>query len=371
MQTVRTIVCKLNPTHEQQAEIDATLVAFAAACNYIATVCLAISSTNRVEVQRECYWDVRADFGLSANLAIRAIARVCISLKVKGRGKSSFNPTSIDYDARIFDYRQKDMVFSLTLLHSRQRVATVLGQFQLKTLAGRKPTSATLCRRSYGGYYLHVQVKDAAPEMINVTATLGIDLGQRRVAVDSDGAIHEANEVNWLREHYPKVRRSIQRKGTRGARRLLKRLSRRERRHMTHINHVLSRRLVDKALQSGRSIALEDLTGIRKRTKYRKAQRYRKESWAFFQLRTFIFYKALAVGVPVVFVDPAYTSQDCHRCGLRGRRYALRFRCVVCGDCDADVNGAKNIAARGAHVIAPKHSGTVMEPCYQGESPRI
>ena len=43
---------------------------------------------------------------------------------------------------------------------------------------------------------------------------------------------------------------------------------------------------------------------------------------AFFQLQWFIEYKALAAGVPVVYVDPAYTSQDCPRCGHRPRRSA-------------------------------------------------
>ena len=46
------------------------------------------------------------------------------------------------------------------------------------------------------------------------TGTLGVDLGRRRVAVDSDTHLYEATEVNRLRAHYPKVRRSLQRKGT-------------------------------------------------------------------------------------------------------------------------------------------------------------
>ena len=81
METTRTIVLKLKPTAEQATEIDATLSAFARACDYIADVARHIHSTNKVLVQRECYKEVRKRFGLSANLAIRAIARVCAALK--------------------------------------------------------------------------------------------------------------------------------------------------------------------------------------------------------------------------------------------------------------------------------------------------
>jgi putative transposase len=356
METVRTIVCKLNPTPEQVAEIDATLTAFAGACDRLADVARREHTTNKNRIQQVAYREIRDDFGLSANLTIRAIARVCAALKVPAKMHSTFAPTSIDYDQRIFSFREWDWTFSLTLLHSRQRINTTLGAYQRAALKGRKPTSATLVKRRDGAYCLHVQVKDAAPPEIDTVGTLGVDLGQQRVAVDSDGVIHEATEVDRLRKHYPKVRRSVQAKGTKGARRLLKRLSRRERKHAAHINHVISRRIVDKARETQRVIALEDLTGIRQRTRCRKAQRYRKQSWSFHQLRTFIAYKALAAGVPVVLVDPAYTSQDCHVCGERGHRNGLLFSCTTCGDFDSDLNGALNIAAGGALVTAPERS---------------
>jgi predicted transposase len=102
METVRTVACKLAPTPPQRTALDATLHAFAEACNHIADVARQIHSTNKVKVQQACYRDVRARFGLSANLAIRAIARVCAALKVKTKAHAIFAPTSIDYDQRIF-----------------------------------------------------------------------------------------------------------------------------------------------------------------------------------------------------------------------------------------------------------------------------
>jgi putative transposase len=77
METVRTVVCKLAPTPEQVVDIDATLRAFAAACDFAAESARRIGSTNKVKVQADAYKAIRAKFVLSANLAIRAIARAC------------------------------------------------------------------------------------------------------------------------------------------------------------------------------------------------------------------------------------------------------------------------------------------------------
>jgi putative transposase len=112
--TTRTIVLKLKPGPEQAAELDATLSAFACACNHIADVIRREGTTNKVAIQRACYHEVRDTFGLSANLAIRAIARACAALKVPERADSVFRPTSIDYDARIFGFREADWTVSLT-----------------------------------------------------------------------------------------------------------------------------------------------------------------------------------------------------------------------------------------------------------------
>jgi IS605 OrfB family transposase len=357
METTRTVVCKLAPTPEQAADIDATLEAFAAACDFAADAARRIGSTNKVKVQRAAYAEIRQRFGLSANLAIRAIARACAALKVPAKMHSKFAPTSIDYDARIFAFHEWNWTFGLTLLSGRAKIATALGDRQRSLLKGRKPTAAVLVKRRDGRYFLHVQVTDEAPEPIAAEGALGVDLGRRRVAVDSDGDVYEAEEVNRVRKHYPKVRRSAQAKGTWGSKRFLKRLSGREKRHQRAINHVMSRRIVDKAKKTGRTIVLEDLTGIRERTKVRKDHRYAQQTWSFFQLRSFIAYKAQDAGVPVVLVDPRYTSQTCHICGERGHRDGLVFSCANHGDFDADINAAKVIAVAGAQVTAPGLAG--------------
>ena len=236
MATVRTICCKLDLTLEQGVEVDATLGAFAGACNRIAEVCGALDSMNKVEVQRECYQSIRTEFGLSANLTIRAIARVCAALKVPEKADSTFEPTSIDYDQRIFSFRERDWTFSLTLLDSRQRFTTCLGDFQRDSLKGQRPTSATLVKRHDGDYYLHVQVKEESPPPIEVKDVLGVDLGIVNLATDSTGETFSGEKVDEVRRRYGARRRGLNKCGSKSARRRLRKIRKKEARFRTPTN---------------------------------------------------------------------------------------------------------------------------------------
>jgi transposase len=73
-------------------------------------------------------------------------------------------------------------------------------------------------------------------------------------------------------------------------------------------------------------------------------------------LRSFLEYKARLAGVPLVCVDPAYTSQACNECGHteRGnRRSQSEFVCKGCGHvAHADINAALNLRSR-AVVMQP------------------
>ena len=124
----------------------------------------------------------------------------------------------------------------------------------------------------------------------------------------------------------------------------------RESRFRRHTNHVLSKRIVEKAKDTGRGIALEDLKGIREQIRFRKPQRNRMGSWGFDQLKQFIAYKAQQTGVMLKIIDPAYTSRMCSHCGhvdAANRSCQSRFCCKQCGlKAHADCNAARNIRAR-------------------------
>ena len=85
---VLTVRCKLSPTDSQAEEMEDTLKAFADACNWINQNTPA-KLRNKVRIQGIVYQDVRAKFGLSANLAIRAINRVASNRKTAMKDHSS------------------------------------------------------------------------------------------------------------------------------------------------------------------------------------------------------------------------------------------------------------------------------------------
>lgn len=125
----------------------------------------------------------------------------------------------------------------------------------------------------------------------------------------------------------------------------LKALKNSESRKVKNLNHQISRFIVNLAQKQGLGIKLEKLTGIRETTKQRKSFRYALHSWSFYQLQQFIEYKAKLLGIPVVYINPEYTSQDCSRCHKRGKRNGKKFECSYCSHHDhADANAAFNIA---------------------------
>lgn len=372
MEQVLTIVCKLEPTPEQASKIKALLKAFADGCDYANGVVKA-GVTSKTTIQNLTYQELRKQFGLSANQAVRVCARVGANrktAKLKNKPVQAFKATSADYDARIFAFREKDWSVSLTLLNGREHIKLDAGNYQRGKLKGRVPTSAQLCKHRDGLYYIHIQLKDETPEPIQSKKVIGVDFGRRDIAVTSEGSKWDAKPIQNVRDKFAKVRASLQAKASKGtrstrrrARQILQQLSGRERRYQTWLNHNISKLIVLSALQHNAVIAIEDLTGIRERTNKQprsKTERRRSNSWAFFQLRMFLSYKSIKHGVELVTVNPAYTSQTCHVCNHIGLRSDKRFKCDNCGwHGDADVNGSFNIANFGAVVSRLRGSDTL------------
>lgn len=371
---------RLLTTSEQEAALRTTLITFANACNHIHAA-VPKNIRNKARMQQLTYKEVREKFGLSANLAIRAIARVCMNRKAArelGGEVKAFKPTSVDYDARIFDLRLRDETASLTTVKGRVRVELKISAYHLQQLR-TKPTSATLVD-SKGVLWLHVQVKRDVPEVAQPQEVIGVDLGRTDIAVTSTNKRWSGAELTEVRDRYARTRKMVQKnrsKGTRSTRRragqLLKRLSSREHRFQKQVNHRISKAIVEEAKTLRAAIAIEDLTGIRERTNQQprnSTERRRSNSWAFYQLRRFVEYKAALAGVQVLPISPAYTSQTCHCCKHIGKRQGKRYECPNCGWVgDADFNGAKVIRLVGLTVTQPRGSELLSCSFRAPESP--
>ena len=347
---------KLAPSAEQAQALLATMRACNAGANRAAEVAFEYRTANKIRLQALCYGTLRQEFGLSAQMAIRAISKACEAYKRDKKILPFFRPLgAIAYDQRILSWKGRDRASILTLAGRIIVPVVWQGRWLGTTGTTRRGAADLICRD--GRFYLAVVIDVPEPPQGPEPARwLGVDLGIVNLATDSDGTVYSGKTVRAVRYRNRQLRKRLQSKGTKSARRLLTRRRRKESRFARDVNHVISKAIVGEAKGTGRGIKLEDLSGIRERITVRKAQRADVHSWAFWQLRQFIAYKAALVAVPVVLVDPRSTSRECPGCGhidKRNRPARDVFRCKRCGLAGpADHIAARNIAGRAA-VMQP------------------
>jgi IS605 OrfB family transposase len=368
--SIRTIALTLRPSPEQEEQLCALQAAFNAACNYASVVARQSREFRRLGLQELVYRDLRERFGLLAQLAVRVIAVVADSYRVERSHQHTFRRDAAVVLNTPRLYRIEHNRAGISTLAGRIPVGLNIGGVQRRQLAAAtKLGEADLVRDYKGRWRLLVSAHYADPPLREADEALGVDLGRTDIAATSDGDTFSGGHIRVVRDRYARRRTHHQKKasqGTRSSRRrcrqLQKRLAGRERRFQRDQNHIISKAIVARASESGRAVAVEDLTGIRERTNEQprcKAERRRSNSWAFYQLRGFVANKAQAAGVPFVMVPPRYTSQTCHACLHLGERSGKRFvcpnpRCHLCGlAVDADINGARVIARLGAAFMRP------------------
>ena len=187
--------------------------------------------------------------------------------------------------------------------------------------------------------------------------TLGVDLGVKYpayVCLNDDTYkrehIGEALELIKQRKQYQERRRRTQQqlknvKGGKGRYKKLKnlnRLSECERNFAKTYNHMISKRIVDFAKKHKcEFINMENLTKEGFSDSILR-------NWSYYELQSMVEYKADRIGIKVRYVNPAYTSQTCSRCGhidKENRQTQEKFICTKCGfELNADHNASINIA---------------------------
>jgi len=355
-----TVQTQLFPDAEAEPKLKALVEAFNAAANWVAGECFKRKTADIYEARSFAYREVRERFGLSSQMAQHAIKVACDAYRRDKAIRPVFRKhAAVVYDRRTMSFKGPDRVSLLTLA-GRVEVPFIMGKYQTEPFARSKGES-DLILRDDGKWFLlvTVDIPEAAP--IPATDFLGVDLGIANIATTSDGERHSGKAVEDTRRRYNLQRRRLQRLGTKGAKKKLRRTSKKEARFRRHENHRISKSIVETAKRTGRGIAVEDLKGIRGRVTARGGDaRNRLSGWSFHQLYAFLAYKAQVAGVPVVQVDPAYTSQTCPECGHRersNRKSQSEFRCQACGhEAHADLVGARNIrdaaVSRGTAPVA-------------------
>ncbi|HYB89367.1 MAG TPA: transposase [Streptosporangiaceae bacterium] len=223
-------------------------------------------------------------------------------------------------------------------------------------------------KREYRRWYVSVITETEPVPLPVVGRAVGVDVGVARFLTTSDGQV--AANPKFLRTAAGVIadlqrRKEQARRGSGNRKRIRRQLARewrKTRNRRRDFHHKTARALVD----SCDVIALEKLnTAAMTRAPAPKPDPAQPGAflpnmatakaglnkaildagWA--QFANILTGKAEEAGRQVVFVNPAGTSTDCHRCGRACAR--PRQETVICpahGKMDADLNGARNIATR-------------------------
>src|SRR6266487_2076341 len=389
MKQIITAKLKLLTDATQFQALRKTSLAYRDALNYVSRYSFEHGKmSNQIRLRDETYYEIRALYTLPAQMATnvpRQVGATYKTLWTKVRHNNAARKAG-HTKKRYKGLDQPPKYVSPTLTYNYQR------DYSLK--AGNQVSILTLDGRiivSYAGYNEHVallhqgasigaaklwydkprkrfyllvslEVEVADPTPAMHTSVVGVDVGVRYLAVAATPrgkqSFHSGKHIVPKANHYARLRKRLQKKGTRSTTRRLVIISGRERRLKQGANHVVSKRIVTRFPHA--LIGLEELKDIRERTKRKRGRRASKKQrranaayskWAFAELHSYIAYKALLQGSMAIKVDANFTSKACpmcgHTCEANRPNKGLLFVCQNCHySLHADLVGARNVTMR-------------------------
>lgn len=409
MQQIITAKLKLLTTPEQHRLLRQTQLAYRDALNYVSRYAYEQGKiSNAIRLHYGAYQDIRVQYSLPSEMAVNVTRQVAATYKglwtklkqnlaQRRAGHTKKRYKGLDQPPK---YVSPTLTYSYEYDYSFKRgqqvsVMTLSGRIKLPYQGYDRHVALIQQGATIGGaklwydrphkqYYLLVSLKLELPEPTpeSLPAVVGVDVGTRYLAttatLTNDSQFYPGKRVRAKADHYARIRKRLQKKGTRSATRRKIALGGRERRLKLQVNHCIAKQIV--RAHPHTLIGLEELTGIRERTKRRRRRRKKNgkgtepvsrkarranrhaSQWAFAELHSMIAYKAaLSKSSLTIKVDPDYTSQTCPVCGYTDKRNrpdkGLLFicqnkQCVYClrtgrpYTLHADLVGARNIAMR-------------------------
>lgn len=398
MKQTLSVKLKLHTTPEQFQQMRATTLAYRDALNFVSQYAFEHGKTSSNKtLHRGCYRQIRERYGLPSQMACSVRREVAATYKglwtklmkniehrkmgltkkrFKGLDKSPtfVSPTLTYQHGYDYSFRQEKQVSLLTSTGRIHVPYTCYSQHLAWIGQGAECGAAKLWYdKPRKQFYLlvSIEIEKPDPHLENHQHVIGVDVGIRYLAVTSDAqgnpSFHPGHQTRHRANHCARVRKRLQRKGTRHAKRRLVTISRRERRLKQQANHEISKHIIQQHPHA--IIGMEDLSGIREHTR-RKKRRSKKNGtgtervsrkqrrangvyskWSFAELQAMIAYKAALSGSMTILVDADYTSKSCPCCGHvadeNRPQKGLLFHCVGCGyELHADLIGARNVMMR-------------------------
>ena len=126
---IKTIQIKLLPDERQKEALIETFARFNDACNFASRIVFERNPDNKIFLQKIVYSEIREKFGLAAQLAIRAIAKVVETYKADKTSFHGFRDFgSIVYDQRTLSFKGMDRV-SISTTNGRIRIPITIEKY--------------------------------------------------------------------------------------------------------------------------------------------------------------------------------------------------------------------------------------------------
>ena len=312
-----------------------------------------------VPVHNLCYDTLRAEFPdipsqgiIRVQKSVLAALRSIRSNKHRNADVPQKKSLSLQLDKRMYSNLSIDGIcLSNGNSHKREKCMFVLYDRVRELFDTCTFSDPTVFARD-GRLFLSVPFEVATPPSRN-GKTLGVDLGMKRLFVTSDGQYYTDKEYLKRRRELRYLKRCLQSRGTRSAKKHLAKVRRKER----NISKNMLNKATNTLLRCNASVyVLEDLKKIKYKTsRTKEGVKRTRHNNALSQVplaefREMLTHKATLAGKQVVSVSPTWTSQTDCRTGKRdGERHGCRYYCNDGIVFDADWNAAVNIAQRAKH----------------------
>jgi len=215
-------------------------------------------------------------------------------------------------------------------------------------------------RRQVGKWYVCFSCEAKSKPLRKNNSAVGIDVGLESFATLSNKEkIANPRFFKTDQKALAKAQRKLskQKKGSierKKAKKVISRIHERIGNRRNNFCHQETRKLVNRF----GIICIEDLNiNKMKENNFRSINRSIGDvAWG--QFAQYLTYKAVNAGRQVIKVNPAFTSQDCSKCGYRQvKKLSDRVhRCSSCGfEIDRDINASINVLALGLQRIGSIH----------------
>ena len=363
MKLTRTAKIKLNISF---GEILPTLLAYTKAFNFVCQTGFQQKEKNGINLHKLSYQTTReylpSQLAISARMKATEALRSVFAKQNKYYSCPKSKLCSARYDKNSYTIFLGKQEISLLTINGRKRYRLDIPKYYQELFRTWKNTSADLCIKN-NIVYLHIVFEKDITDTQPNGKLIGIDRGINNIAVVSNNKFYGSNQLKNVVNRYRRLRKLLQAKGTKSAKRHLRKLKQKEKRFGADINHQISKQIIN-SLNPGDTIVLEELTGIRNK-RLRKEQRTMINSWSYYQLEQFLTYKAKEKGIGIEYIDARYTSQRCSKCGYicRSNRKQHNFCCKQCGfKLNSDLNASRNIVVKALESYKLSNGAEINQP---------